>query len=107
MWGGSGFKSWAIMEHYRLTGDKKFLAESIHNVGQLAMAGTAAGAICATPPDGILTYGLMPRGFGDCGLDNADDMYGVFLPHNIWRSMPIGVRWKQPKSSAKPTTRPN
>jgi len=31
-----------------------------------------------------LTYGLMPRGFGDCGLKNDDDMYGVFLPHNIW-----------------------
>ena len=31
-----------------------------------------------------LTYGLMPRGFGDCGLMNDGDMYGIFLPHNIW-----------------------
>ena len=30
------------------------------------------------------TYGLMPRGFGDCGLMNDDDNYGVFFPHNIW-----------------------
>ena len=26
----------------------------------------------------------MPRGFGDCGLMNDGDTYGVFLPHNIW-----------------------
>ncbi len=26
----------------------------------------------------------MPRGFGDCGLMDDDDLYGVFLPHNIW-----------------------
>ena len=26
----------------------------------------------------------MPRGFGDGGLMDGDDLYGVFLPHNIW-----------------------
>jgi hypothetical protein len=31
-----------------------------------------------------LTYGLMPRGMGDCGLKDGDDLYGVFIPHNIW-----------------------
>ena len=31
-----------------------------------------------------LTYGLMPRGLGDCGLMNDGDLYGVFFPHNIW-----------------------
>jgi len=31
-----------------------------------------------------LTYGLMPRGMGDCGLKDGDDLYGVYLPHNIW-----------------------
>ena len=30
------------------------------------------------------TYGLMPRGFGDAGLMNDSDNYGIFLPHNIW-----------------------
>ena len=29
MWGASGFKSWAIMEHYRLTGDKHSWPKSI------------------------------------------------------------------------------
>jgi hypothetical protein len=31
-----------------------------------------------------LTYGLMPRGMGDCGLKDGEDLYGVFLPHNCW-----------------------
>ena len=49
------------------------------------MAGRAASACADTTPDGkSSTYGLMPRGQGDCGLDNDGDMYGVFLPHNIW-----------------------
>ena len=26
----------------------------------------------------------MPPGMGDCGLMNDGDLYGVFLPHNIW-----------------------
>ncbi|MGD0899014.1 MAG: hypothetical protein ABR915_14335, partial [Thermoguttaceae bacterium] len=30
------------------------------------------------------TYGLMPRGMGDCGLKDDNDLNGVFLPHNIW-----------------------
>jgi hypothetical protein len=31
-----------------------------------------------------VTYGLMPRGQGDCGLTNDGDYYGYYLPHNIW-----------------------
>ena len=31
-----------------------------------------------------LTYGLMPRGVGDCGLSAGDGWYGVYYPHNIW-----------------------
>ena len=27
MWGASGLKAWAAMEHYRLGGDRAFLAE--------------------------------------------------------------------------------
>jgi hypothetical protein len=84
-WGASGFKSWVIMEHYRLTRDKRYLAEvyprmvasSRFNERQRARSRTTGGV---RP----LTYGLLPRGFGDCGMMNDDDMYGVFLPHNIW-----------------------
>jgi len=85
MWCGAGFKSWTAMEHYRLTGDKKFLADiyprmlanSRWQEKQRAYSRTAAG-------ERPLTYGLMPRGFGDCGLMNDGDVYGVFIPHNIW-----------------------
>ncbi|MEN6449538.1 MAG: hypothetical protein ABFC96_03520 [Thermoguttaceae bacterium] len=84
-WGAPGFKSWAIMEHYRLTGDKQFLADAYPHMAassrwqekQRARSRTEAGRAAGT-------YGLMPRGFGDCGLDNAGDAYGVFFPHNIW-----------------------
>ena len=86
MWGNSGFKSWAAMEHYRLTGDRKYLAEVYPRLAassrwqQRERARTRQGSGPARP----LTYGLMPRGMGDAGLMDDGDLYGVFLPHNIW-----------------------
>lgn len=85
MWCGSGFKSWAAMEHYRLAGDKNLLAEvyprmlasSRWQERQRARSRTAVARQSST-------YGLMPRGMGDCGLMNDGDLYGVFLPHNMW-----------------------
>ena len=86
MWGGSGFKAWAAMEHFRLTRDKDYLAEVYPRMASSSRwresrrERTRTGTISPRS----LTYGLMPRGFGDCGLADGDDMYGVFLPHNIW-----------------------
>ena len=85
MWCCSGFKCLTIMEHYRLTRDKKFLAEvyprmvasSRFQERQRAHMRPAGGE---RPP----TYGLMPRGMGDGGLWNDGDLYGVFFTHNIW-----------------------
>ncbi len=87
MWAMSGFKSWTVMEHYRNTGDRAYLetvyprmlASSRWQEKQRARTRGMAG-------DGgrPLTYGLMPRGMGDCGLKDGDDLYGVFLPHNMW-----------------------
>jgi hypothetical protein len=85
-WCVSGFKAWAIMEHYRLTGDKQYLAEvyprmlasSRWQEKQRARSRVMSGN------ERPLTYGLLPRGFGDCGLTNDGDMYGVFVPHNVW-----------------------
>ena len=85
MWCGPGFKSWAVMEHYRLTGDKKFLtdvyprmlASSRWQEKQRSRSRNNVGRQSST-------YGLLPRGFGDCGLDNNGDRYGVYFPHNIW-----------------------
>lgn len=85
MWCCSGFKCHTIMEHYRLTRDKEFLAKvyprmvasSRFQERQRAHMRPAAG-------ERPLTYGLMPRGMGDGGLWNDGDLYGVFFTHNIW-----------------------
>jgi hypothetical protein len=85
MWCGTGFKSWAVMEHYRLTSDKKFLAGVYPRM--LASSRWQEQQRSQMRADGSerpLSYGLMPRGFGDCGLKNDGDNYGVFFPHNIW-----------------------
>lgn len=87
MWGGAGFKSWAAMEHYRLTADRDFLAWLYPRMlansrwQELQRQSTRIENSDGNRP---LTYGLMPRGMGDAGLKDDDDLYGVFIPHNIW-----------------------
>lgn len=84
MWGASGMKAWAAMEHYRLTGDRTYLqtlfprlaASSRWQELQRQKSRTAKNEASST-------YGLMPRGMGDAGLMNGSDYFGVFYPHNI------------------------
>ena len=87
MWGASGFKAWVVMEHYLLCGDAAYLERRYPQM--LACArwqekqrarSRVTDAAGARP----LTYGLMPRGMGDAGLMDGDDLYGVFYPWNIW-----------------------
>jgi hypothetical protein len=85
MWGASGFKCWDIMEHYRLTGDKSYLAEMYPHM--LASSRFQERQRVRTRTDEnkrSITYGLMPRGMGDGGLSNDGDLYGIFFTHNIW-----------------------
>jgi hypothetical protein len=85
MWCASGFKAFAAIEHYRLTGDKAFLADIYPRLVASSRWQERQRARTRTPgADRPPTYGLMPRGFGDGGLKDGDDMYGVFFPHNIW-----------------------
>ncbi|MCX7426566.1 MAG: hypothetical protein NTW96_13205 [Planctomycetia bacterium] len=85
MWCASGFKCWTIMEHYRLTGDKNFLAEIYPRMrASSRWQETQRATMRPAGAERPLAYGLMPRGFGDCGLMNDSDLYGVFIPHNIW-----------------------
>ena len=85
-WATSGFKSWAVMEHYRLTGDKAYLRRAYPRMvassrwQERQRRATRAMENGARP----FTYGLLPRGMGDAGLWDDQDPYGVFLPHNIW-----------------------
>jgi len=85
-WAAGGFKSWAIMEHYRLTGDKNHLAAVYPRMLASSRWQETQRRRTRTLINGArpLTYGLMPRGMGDCGLKDEDDLYGVFIPHNLW-----------------------
>ena len=85
-WGASGFKSWPIMEHFRLSGDTAHLASVYPRMlassrWQEQQRARSRIHVNGEPP---LTFGLMPRGMGDCGLKDGDDLYGVFIPHNLW-----------------------
>ena len=87
MWGGSGFKSWVAMEHYKLTGDRDYLARVYPRMlasSRWQERERARTRIVPASGARAATYGLMPRGMGDCGLMDDADLYGIFLPHNIW-----------------------
>ncbi|MDR1142465.1 MAG: hypothetical protein LBL62_12295, partial [Planctomycetaceae bacterium] len=83
MWCNAGIKSWAAIEHYRLTQDRKFLEWIYPRMLTCARWSEKMRAYSRKPYEGAkpLNYGLMPRGRGDCGLAGP---YGIFLPHNIW-----------------------
>lgn len=87
IWGAAGFKAWVIMEHYLLTGDTAFLERRFPQMlacsrwQEKQRARTRVSDANGQRP---LTYGLMPRGMGDCGLTDGDDYYGVFYAWNIW-----------------------
>jgi hypothetical protein len=86
MWAITGFKAWTVREHYGLTGDKAYLEWVYPRLVASARWQEKERARTRVMVDGArpLTYGLMPRGMGDCGLKDGDDLYGVFLPHNMW-----------------------
>ena len=87
MWGASGFKAWVVMEHYWLSGDTAYLEKRYPQMlasSRWQEKQRARTRILDAAGQRPLTYGLMPRGMGDAGLMDGDDMYGVFYPHNIW-----------------------
>ena len=85
-WSSSGFKAWSVIEHYKLTGNKAFLEKYYPRLLACSQWQEGMRAKTRVLENGRkpLTYGLMPRGAGDCGLDAGDSWYGVFYPHNIW-----------------------
>jgi len=85
MWGSAGIKSWAIMEHFLLTGDRAFLAAAYPRMAASSrwLESQRKRTRKLLKGKRPLSYGLMPRGMGDGGLKNDDDLYGVFLTHNI------------------------
>ncbi|MHB0858035.1 MAG: hypothetical protein ACYC5M_10765 [Anaerolineae bacterium] len=85
MWGASGVKCWAIMVHYQITRDRDYLVKMYPRMRASARWQESQRVRTRVLEDGErpLTYGLMPRGMGDCGLMDGDSYYGVFIPHNI------------------------
>jgi len=85
-WSTSGFKSWVVLQHYKITQDKDYLAEMYPRMLASSRFQESQRKRTRILVDGKRTaeYGLMPRGQGDCGLMNDDDFYGVYFPHNIW-----------------------
>jgi len=86
MWCISGFKSWAVMEHYHLTGDKGFLAQIYPRMLSSSRWQEKQRMSTRVLNNGNKgpTFGLMPRGMGDCGLINGNDYFGIFYPHNFF-----------------------
>ena len=75
------------MEHYGLSGDTTFLGKRYPQMlasSRWQEKQRARSRKLDAGGQRPLTYGLMPRGMGDGGLMDGDDMYGVFYPHNIW-----------------------
>jgi hypothetical protein len=84
-WSVPGWKARAIMEHYKLTGDREYLEKVYPHMLASSLFQEKQRARTRVLDKGVhpLNYGLMPRGQGVCGLDNDGDWYGVFIPHNI------------------------
>ena len=85
-WMSSGFKSWYVLEYYKITQNKDFLRATFPRMLASSRWQQRARARMLNLENGkpSLTYGLLPPGMGDAGLKNGDSLYGVFIPHNIW-----------------------
>ncbi|MHB1460644.1 MAG: hypothetical protein ACYC1M_05115 [Armatimonadota bacterium] len=85
-WGMAGFKAWAAMEHFKLTGDTAYLEAVYPRMLACSRWQETQRQRTRVLVDGEmpLHYGMMPRGQGDCGLDAGDGLYGYFIPHNVW-----------------------
>lgn len=85
-WSSSGFKSWAVIEHYKLTRDRAYLEKVFPRMLASSRYHERRRSETRKLVNGErpLTYGLMPRGQGDCGLFDGEDYYGVYYPHNFW-----------------------
>ncbi|MEO6002039.1 MAG: hypothetical protein ABIZ04_20730 [Opitutus sp.] len=95
-WFCSGLKSWYVMEHYRNTLDRDFLAGVFPRMMASSRWQERQRARSRVLVDGhrTINHGLMPRGMGDAGLKNDDSLYGVFLPDNIWAVFGDEMTWR-------------
>ena len=84
MWGASGMKAWAGMEHFKLTGDRAYLQALFPRLAASSRwQETQRQKSRISGNESSAVYGLMPRGMGDGGLMNGTDYFGVFYTHNV------------------------
>lgn len=86
VWGLLYNKSHAVMHHYELSRDRAFLEKYYPRMLASARFNAAGRQSTRDAADRgeipASAYGLMPRGMGDCGMQNGADFYGYFYPHN-------------------------
>ena len=92
MWSTSGWKSLCIKQYYLRTKDKEFLEKNFERMLRSIKWSKKQREITKMKnnPDDP-NWGLMPRGMGDCGLKDKDDLFGVFYPHNFLHCMGIEI----------------
>lgn len=81
MWMVCFFKANAVMSHYRLTNNKKFLKKYYKRMYASTMFNYKSRQSTKNATK-VAQRGLMQRGMGDCGMADNGDFYGVFYPHN-------------------------
>ena len=88
------FRCWALREHYLFTHDRQYLSDGFHRMlAHVRWADGQRQKTKITRNDGSksIAWGLMPRGMGDGGLMDGDDMFGVFFPTNIFNCFLIQI----------------
>ena len=79
MWGSIYWKTALMYHHYKLTRDREQLESSYKRMYASSMFNRDARRSTLSA-EREWERGLMPRGMGDCGLQNDGDFYGVFYP---------------------------
>lgn len=92
MWGASGIKSYYTKEYYLQSKDKTFLEQQFPRMLASSRWSQKQRNITKAnnKPDSA-EWGLLPRGMGDCGLKDGDDLFGIFYPHNFIHCMGLEV----------------
>ena len=88
MWSTSGWKSLCVKQYYLRTKDTRFLEENYERMLRSAKWSKKQRDMTKQKNDPTSpNWGLMPRGMGDCGLKDNDDLFGIFYPHNFLHCM--------------------
>ncbi len=79
-------KSWAVIEHYRITGDNKYLADIYPRMVASSKWQDQERSKTRILKNGkqIVGYGLLGNGICDCGLPPDPKGQYQYIPYNVW-----------------------